>query len=346
MHYGDSAHRSTLLDNWRGWAIIFVLAGHFLHVPGVDPGRLGVELFFVLSGRLMADLLFVKRTPIPTFFYRRFTRVFPISLLFIFAAWISFPPGTLFLGTKQALVSAAMLVNYTQLVGLSAAVTDHYWSLCVEEHSYLVLAILAFLLRRSNADTGPRPGYVCLGLAALMILNGFRLWHANHDYYMTYWRSDVRAAAIFLSVGLRILSVNDKLLFSRHSWFALAAFVCGFLLNTGHVPDPVKYSLGSLCIAASVNSLEHAHATAQKFLSIRVIAWMGVISYSLYIWQQPFFYSKDHYGAIPMLAMAIAVGCAGFYLVENPVREKLNSLRRNRATPVPPTHVDSVIPGA
>ena len=117
---GSPAEHSILLDNWRGWAIIFVIAGHFWHVPAIDAGRVGVELFFVLSGRLMADLLFVRRTPIPTFFQRRFTRVLPLSILFVLTAWIAFPPGPLFLPDKAALASVGMVVNYTQLIGISA----------------------------------------------------------------------------------------------------------------------------------------------------------------------------------------------------------------------------------
>ena len=328
-----STDHSALLDNWRGWAILFVMAGHFGHLPGGDAGRVGVELFFVLSGRLMADLLFRKRTPIPTFFYRRFTRVLPLSLMFVFTAWIAFPPGPLFLSDKAALASAGMVVNYTQLLGLSAPVTDHYWSLCVEEHSYLTLAILALLLRRAGRDNGAWPAAICLGLAALMMLNGVRLWLATHNYYMTYWRSDVRAASIFLSVGLRVLVLNGRLDFMRQAWVPLAAFVLGLACNYHRLPEPLKYSLGTLGIAIAVNTLEQAPAWARRFLSSRAIGWVGVISYSLYIWQQPFYYSIEHYGALPMAAFAFAVAVLSFYLDENPIRVNLNQRLRRASAP-------------
>jgi len=321
---------SPLLDNWRGWAILFVIGGHFGHVPGADVGRVGVELFFVLSGRLMADLLFLKQTPIPTFFYRRFTRVLPLSLLFVFTAWISFPPGPLYLPDRAALASAGMIVNYTQLIGISSPVTDHYWSLCVEEHSYLTLAIIAIVMRRTGASRGTRPALVCLALAGLMILNGVRLWLANHNYYMTYWRSDVRAASIFMSVGLRILVLDGKLGLLRRAWVPVAAFAAGMAFNGHHVPEPLKYSLGSLMIAVSVNSLEHAPALGRRFLSSKVIGWVGVVSYSAYIWQQPFFYSIDRYGALPMAVFAGVVAALSFYMIENPVRTRLNQLRPGR----------------
>ena len=327
---GSPAEHSILLDNWRGWAIIFVIAGHFWHVPAVDAGRVGVELFFVLSGRLMADLLFVKRTPIPVFFQRRFTRVLPLSLLFVFTAWIAFPPGPLHLPDKAALASLGMVVNYTQLVGISAPVTDHYWSLCVEEHSYLALAILALALRRQDRDRGATAGWICLGLAAVMMLNGVRLWAETHNYYMTYWRSDVRAASIFASVGLRVLAVEGRLGFLRRPWVAPIAFLVGMALSTHHVPEPLKYSLATLAIAVAVNSLEHAPALGRRLLGSRAIGWIGVISYSLYIWQQPFFYSIDHYRAAPMALAAVVVAILSFYMIENPVRVRLNALRARR----------------
>jgi len=327
---GSPADHSILLDNWRGWAIIFVVAGHFWHVPAIDSGRVGVELFFVLSGRLMADLLFVKHTPLPTFFQRRFTRVLPLSLMFVFTAWIAFPPGPLHLPDKAALASLGMVVNYTQLVGISAPVTDHYWSLCVEEHSYVALALLALALRRSGRDRGATAGWICLALAALMMLNGVRLWLLTHNYYMTYWRSDVRAASIFASVGLRVLFVQGRLGFLRRPWVAPAAFLAGMVLSTHHVPEPLKYSLATLGIALAVNSLEGAPALGRRFLGSRAIGWIGVVSYSLYIWQQPFFYSIDKYRSLPMAAAAVGVAVLSYYMIENPVRVRLNALRAQR----------------
>lgn len=322
---------SRLLDNWRGWAILFVLAGHFFEMRGVNLGRLGVELFFALSGRLMADLLFVKRVELGNFFYRRITRVIPVSWLFLVIALIFFPPGPIHLDVRSALASAAMVVNYTHLIGIGAQVVDHYWSLCIEEHSYLVLGSMAWLFRR-HAPTKLRPATVCLVLAALMMLNGWRLWHAQHDYYAVYWRSDVRAATIFASVGLRLAFVGGVPTAWRAPWIPFAALVLGLALNVNHVPDPIKYSAGSLSIALAINSLENAWPGAQRFLRARPIAWFGLISYSLYIWQQPFYYCVDRYGAVPMLAGALVTATVVSYLFEQPVRRWLNARGRRAST--------------
>jgi peptidoglycan/LPS O-acetylase OafA/YrhL len=56
----SSRTRLAYLDGWRGLSIALVLIGHFVPVPGINLGVLGVEFFFVLSGRLMAEILFIE----------------------------------------------------------------------------------------------------------------------------------------------------------------------------------------------------------------------------------------------------------------------------------------------
>ena len=56
------------MDGWRGLAISLLLVGHFLPVPGINLGAVGVRLFFVLSGLLMARLLFVQKVALCTFY--------------------------------------------------------------------------------------------------------------------------------------------------------------------------------------------------------------------------------------------------------------------------------------
>src|SRR3954464_3947024 len=69
--------RLRFLDGWRGIAIASVLVDHFAEPDYFNSGRAGVELFFVLSGRLMAQILFVGEPALANFYYRRFTRVWP-----------------------------------------------------------------------------------------------------------------------------------------------------------------------------------------------------------------------------------------------------------------------------
>ncbi|TIX35964.1 MAG: acyltransferase, partial [Mesorhizobium sp.] len=87
----DTSSRTRLayLDGWRGLSIALVLIGHFFPVPGINLGVMGVEFFFVLSGRLMAEILFVERYPLKAFFKRRFSRIYPALLIFVVASMVA-----------------------------------------------------------------------------------------------------------------------------------------------------------------------------------------------------------------------------------------------------------------
>ena len=147
-----STHLSYL-DGWRGLAIFSLLVGHFFPVPGINLGSFGVSLFFVLSGVLMARLLFIQQVPLPQFYKRRIARIFPAVLAFL----------AIVVGIRLALeqrvswseVGAAgiFINNYVVgVLGKEAMPFGHFWSLSVEEHSYIVLSLIAVTARRRFAS--------------------------------------------------------------------------------------------------------------------------------------------------------------------------------------------------
>ena len=77
------ATRLDYLDGWRGVAITLLLLGHFFPLKGLALGTAGVDFFFALSGLLMGKLLFIQKTPIPVFYKRRISRIFPAHYFFI-----------------------------------------------------------------------------------------------------------------------------------------------------------------------------------------------------------------------------------------------------------------------
>jgi peptidoglycan/LPS O-acetylase OafA/YrhL len=139
-------HRITYLDGWRGLAILGVIVGHFANVAGINLGRVGVELFFVLSGRLMADILFVRREPLGRFFPRRFSRIYSTLFVFVTAAFLA---NSLLHASRMGFADYAAAVtltyNYYALFAPRTGVIDQLWSLCVEEHVYLLLGAIAAL---------------------------------------------------------------------------------------------------------------------------------------------------------------------------------------------------------
>jgi len=115
------ARRLAYLDGWRGLSILLVLFGHFAMHARSWPATLGVELFFVLSGRLMADILFVERFPLAAFYKRRVSRIFPGLAVFVVATWLA-ARGTA-LGFKLSAAASALSFTLNYAMAASHGVT-------------------------------------------------------------------------------------------------------------------------------------------------------------------------------------------------------------------------------
>jgi peptidoglycan/LPS O-acetylase OafA/YrhL len=105
----------------------------------------------------------------------------------------------------------------------------------------------------------------------------------------------------------------------------------GIVLNINVIPDSVKYTAGTACLALAVATLDAAAVPFRNALSMKLLVWVGLISFSLYIWQQPFAAIMPHHvihhvmlRVIPLTA-ALACAVASYYGVERPARRWLNA---------------------
>lgn len=99
-----STNRNLHFDGWRGMAIVMVLISHFLTIPGFYSGKFGVASFFVLSGALMSNILFVKKTPLAQFYKRRISRILPVfSFMFLLYISMDYLPVQLKLATTSTI---------------------------------------------------------------------------------------------------------------------------------------------------------------------------------------------------------------------------------------------------
>jgi peptidoglycan/LPS O-acetylase OafA/YrhL len=311
------------LDGWRGIGLLLVIAGHFLPIPGINVGRLGVELFFVLSGRLMAEILFIKGTSLLEFYKRRISRIFPALLVFVilFVAFDYVNSGSL-IPPKMIASSLFFYSNYMAAIfGERIPSMEHTWSLAVEEHGYIVLSLimLVTVARRRGAV------YFIWFLAVAAIINaGWQTYTLGSGYYEEFWRSDVRLASILISAAICIHVNNKPFITNPVVLFSIGGF--GVLLSVNPVPDIIKYSLGTLCFALVVNHAAYLPQAVRTFLSNKFLVVFGVCSYSLYLWQQPFYKGIHGWGSRPfMLIGALTAGFFSYYLIEKPARKWINN---------------------
>lgn len=321
----DKAARARLayLDGWRGLSIALVLIGHFFPVPGINLGVLGVEFFFVLSGRLMGEILFIERFPLKKFFKRRFSRIYPALLVYVIAAMIGLAETFIMFKWKAALTALTFTYNYAGILITRAGALDHIWSLCVEEHSYILLALISVVVTaRANVVR------LLLVLALLAMANGAISYGLlGMSYETSYWRTDVHIASILLSAAICLLKADGRLpAFLKSQHVALVAAVAGVLLFSDSIPTTLHYTLAVPLLALAVNTLDSIGFYLKGPLSSRPMVMLGLWSYSLYLWQQPFYKFVDESGSepVPMLAAVFACALASYYIVEKPARGWLN----------------------
>ena len=327
--------RDRSLDGWRGLALLGVLFDHFVTPRVLNLGRFGVEMFFVLSGMLMADILFVKRAPIGEFFVRRFSRIYPAMFVFATLTFIfSLATGLIAISAQAYASVLTFTENYVSILWHRTYDYDHIWSLCIEQHSYLCLGAVAALSRWRG--TRPIPIIVCL--IALAVIDGaLSTWIFHRSYNAVYWRTDVRGGSILIG------SVTYILLHERPDWarwikapevFPICSTVA-LVTNIGGVPDPIKYSFGTVMVAISAASLSQAHVRYRRFFEHPALVTIGAASYSLYLWQEPFSEFDSAYMKWKLLPFGLLCGVVSYVFVEGPARRVLNRLARARPT-LPP----------
>ncbi len=320
-HGASELERVDYLDGWRGLAILFVLQEHFFNVKGFDSGRLGVDIFFCLSGFLMSRILFVQQVPLATFYKRRISRILPVFLLFVLLVYgialAAGRPGT----WGEFAATLAFLRTYLPAetgIWQSHLPIGHLWSLNVEEHCYVLLSLLTVF-----AAVRKRAGWllVLLGLAAVLvqIFYDHRPDIAPKDYEI---RTETAAAFLLTSAGYFL--VRDRFVPLVRPWMPLAAFALALPFYWHGFGGGLAESSTPFLLAFAVNHLGQLAEPARRALAVAPLRLLGICSYSVYLWQQPFYLFKAHFPPGLALVGALATGAASFYLFENPVRAWLN----------------------
>lgn len=265
------------LDGLRALAVLVVIFVH-CHVPGFAGGRIGVDVFFVLSGYLITRVLDEHRPSLREFYVRRARRLVPaltLMLLAYLAVYPLFVPGYPHL--RDAAIAFFYLSDYWYAYEHLPKYIGHTWSLAVEEHFYLIWPLLFYRFRPS----------VRVLLAVFVAMTLWRWWPES-PYGSPYYRFDTHATGLIVGCALAQFP-RDRI----PAWPGLVALAV-------LVTIPLD-GLAFKAEAASQVAVELAAAVAvigrlPAWLSHRWPVYLGKISYGVYLWQTPVAWIfVDHY---------------------------------------------------
>jgi peptidoglycan/LPS O-acetylase OafA/YrhL len=337
------------LDGLRGVAILAVVAVHTGRINS-RAAFIGVDLFFVLSGFLITCLLLEEwdlfgSFSLKRFYVRRFLRLFPALVVmlsvFVIYHWVLSPMPRIVAArvSIDALVALFYSSNWALAAGFHQPnLFGHAWSLSIEEQFYLLWpVILLFLLRRTSSRAS-LANCIVLGVF-LAALNRWLMVVTGSDRARIFYGTDTRADCLLLGCALAALLASPILtsLFRRSCSVRLALKFAGFGAVGGliflnyydfdyTVELSVAYFLIPLCgVFILLEVLVNDLGVLSRALKTHWLAYIGKVSYGIYIWHYPIFTEVQHQGwpaakelTVEFLLTALAV-LASYYLLERPV---------------------------
>lgn len=325
------------LDGWRGLAIIFVLIGHFGPEQLFSCGAQGVLLFFVLSGFFMSNLLFIKKVPLSYFFVRRFSRVIPTLWLYIilmagYAYYFQYSQYKVSL--EEFLATLTFIRTYyphDNSIFANFWPIGHLWSLNVEEHCYLYLAAGMVLVAKSKEKISPQAFLIVSVCTILCIRIFYTLGYTPSGASPWLLRSEYAALGLIASATYHVvLARRTKTLHRKSIIFLFFGFVFIYIASQfamlGAASSVVRSVIIPLFAAFMINHASDFPQLLKKILSLKILRWFGVCSYSIYLWQQPLYMMVTFHRLSSLLGLSIAlgIGACSFYFFENPIRLYLN----------------------
>jgi peptidoglycan/LPS O-acetylase OafA/YrhL len=327
------------IDGLRAIAVGSVVAFHAF--PKLLPGGFtGVDIFFVISGYLISDILLAEivegRFSILRFYQRRTRRIFPALVVVMLA--------TLLLGWAFLLnpefwrlgchIAASSLFTENFLLWSEAGYFDaashekpllHLWSLAVEEQFYIFWPILLYGAWRLVGRTS---WLLVIILVPSLLLS---VHDAAVDPAAAFYSPLSRFWELMIGAGLAELR-RSRLHFpaalrEAQSWTGAALLVLALVLIDEHRPFPGLWALLPTLGAALLIAAGDECWINRRLLATPPMVFVGTISYPLYLWHWPLFsYAFLVRGsltprlALGLVALAIALATATYLVVEKPIR--------------------------
>ena len=318
--------RIPSLDGLRAISISLVCVGHLTRIKMVPSffsyyTLTGVQIFFVISGYLITTLLLSEHGQTSTidlrqFYIRRTYRILPAAAVYMLFAL------TVYRHELRWYDIAAMLLYLVNFDPARPWMVGHLWSLGVEEQFYFLWpSVLKHWYRQRIA-----------------ILIGTIIFAPIFSTVCYYFKIPGGGFGMFPSVANTLafgclLAILSPRIPTISGWAASAMLLAVIFIPTFDANTRTRtlfdlFVLSPILQCSIAGLVLHVIRSPYRVLNFAPVMWLGRISYSLYLWQQPFFYAQVRYPAYRLL-YGVALACLSYYLVEQPIL-RLRQIRARR----------------
>ncbi|MGO2059935.1 MAG: acyltransferase family protein [Microbacterium gubbeenense] len=331
------------IQGLRALAVLLVVIAH-VGTPNLEGGFIGVDVFFVISGFLITQLLLreVDRTgtvSISQFYVRRARRILPaatvVTVIVVLYALVALPLGRLHQTTVDASWTSLFFANWHFALSgtdyfstASPSLFQHYWSLAVEEQFYLIwpLLVLLFVPRLG------RRSFVIVAAIVFVSSLAYSIWSTTADPDPTYFNTAARAFE--LAGGALLGCLMSGPLTSRWRHLAgtagLAIIVVATIGFDETTPFPGWQALVPV-VGAALLLAAGPRTWTGRIASCAPARYIGDISFSLYLWHWPVAMVVDYLfpetthllvTAPITILVSLALASLTYHFVEQPFQHK------------------------
>src|SRR5260221_4005971 len=332
------------IDGLRALAVIPVLFYH-VGIPGFPGGFVGVDIFFVISGYLICGMIDEDirngSFSLSNFYKRRILRILPaLFLMFLVTSILAYAyclPVELedYSKSLASAVGSVSNVYFAATAGYFDAPAEtkpllHTWSLGVEEQFYLITPLLMLFAYRVLQK---RTKLLLAIVAALSFVAAFAISYRNTTF--VFYLTPFRAWELVLGALLSIKCIPaPETGFARNACGAIGLLLVlgAIFLGSPSAPLLLMTSLASIGAALVIASSERGTSTVGRLLSLRPVVFVGLISYSLYLWHRPLIVFQRTDGLLPgasgvvtmvtLIAVSIGIAWLSSKFIEIPFRSK------------------------
>lgn len=332
------------IDGLRAFAVVAVIINHFKK-DLLPSGYLGVDIFFVISGYVITSSLAGRESKnfldfLTGFYERRIKRLVPALVVFVLitSVLISFfnpdPGVALGLGWRS-LFGISNINLYRSSTDYFAQSTElnpftHTWSLGVEEQFYLLFPFLIWFSGfGQQIANGARNLFLWVGALTIASLFGFiYLYQVNQPaaYFLMPPRFWEMATGCLLFIGFQKRANIEQVLERIPPLLVVTAMVAVMFLP---VSAAVPATIGIVMLSTVLIACLKPGTAAYNFFTIEKVVYVGLISYSLYLWHWSVLSISRwtvgiHWWSVPFqVGLMMLMAICSYNLIETPVRKEI-----------------------